>query len=173
MRRSRRRSAALRTWVSKSEWMRCAVRVPTAPANPHRMTSVRSAEPPARRQRIGTRLGAENVARAADRMEEPGLSTGFQLSPEVRHEDLDGVRGREGVVAPHLLEEALAGDHDALVAHEVLEELELALRQLDLAPRPAPLVGVGGRRRVPDDEGSRAARRGPAQQDPPGGGRAP
>src|SRR6185312_1926839 len=166
MRRSRRRSAALRTWVSKSEWMRCAVSVPTAPANPHRMTSVRSAEPPARRQRIGTRLGAENVARAADRMEEPRLSTGFQLSPEVRHEDLDGVRGREGVVAPHLLEEALAGDHDALVAHEVFEQLELALRELDLALGPAHLVGVRVQGQVADDEGRRAARWAAAQQRP-------
>ncbi len=32
------------------------------------MTSVNSAEPPASRQRIGSRLYAEDVARAADRM---------------------------------------------------------------------------------------------------------
>ena len=44
-----------------------------------RMTSVSAAEPPARRQRIGTRLYAEYVTRAADRMEEPRLATGFQL----------------------------------------------------------------------------------------------
>src|SRR3712207_8401348 len=50
------------------------------------------AEPPARRQRIGRRLYAEDVARAADRMKEPGLATGFQLPAEVRHEDRKSTR---------------------------------------------------------------------------------
>src|SRR5918997_1020304 len=162
--RSRRRSAALETWVSKSEWMRSVVSVPTAPAKPQRMTSVRSAEPPARRQRIGTRLGAENVARAADRMEEARLATGFQLPSQVGDEDLDGVRGRERVVAPDLLEEPLARHHDALVAHEVLEELELALGELDLAVGAPDLVGVGVQRQVADDEGGRAPGRAAPQQ---------
>src|SRR5215210_5136699 len=139
-RRSRSRSAALRTCVSKSEWIRPVVSVPTAPAKPQRITSVSSADPPARRQRIGTRLGAENVARAADRMEETWLSTGFQLSPQIGDEDLDRVRRRERVVAPDLLEQALARHHDALVAHQVLEQLELALGQLDLAVGAPDLV---------------------------------
>src|SRR5215217_9258354 len=47
------------------------VRTPTIAANPHRITSVSAAEPPASRQRIGSRLYAEDVACAADRMEEP------------------------------------------------------------------------------------------------------
>jgi hypothetical protein len=44
------------------------VRTPTIAANPARITSVSAAEPPASRQRIGTDLYAENVARAADRV---------------------------------------------------------------------------------------------------------
>ncbi len=64
-----------------SNWVRTwrSVSTPTMAAKPARMTNVSAAEPPARRQRIGTRLYAEYVARAADRMEEPRLATGFQL----------------------------------------------------------------------------------------------
>src|SRR5579875_2254295 len=100
-------------------------------AKPERMTKVRTAEPPARRQRIGTRLYAENVPRAADRMEEARLATGFQLSPQVGDEHLDRIRHRERVIAPHLVEQALARDDDPLVPHQVLEQLELALGQVD------------------------------------------
>src|SRR6478672_13527241 len=95
------------------------------------MTSVSSAEPPARRQRIGRRLYAEDVPRAADRMEEPRLATGFELPSQVGDEDLDRVRDRQGVVAPHLVEQLLARDDHPPVAHEVLEQLELALGELD------------------------------------------
>src|SRR5215217_3039133 len=113
--------------------MRPVVSTPTIAAKPQRMTSVSSAEPPARRQRIGRRLYAEDVARAADRMEESRLATGFELPSQVGHEDLDRVRDREGVVAPDLVEQLLARDHQPLVAHQVLQQLELALRELDLA----------------------------------------
>src|SRR5215210_2751796 len=110
--------------------MRRVVRTPTIVAKPHRITSVRTAEPPASRQRIGRRLYAEDVARAADRMKEPGLTTGFKLPAQVGHEHLDGVRDGERVVAPHLVEQLLARDDEPLVAHQVLEQLELALREL-------------------------------------------
>src|SRR5579875_2807399 len=103
------------------------------PAKPARMTKVSTAEPPARRQRIGTRLYAENVARAADRMEEARLPIGFQLPSEVGYENFDRVGHRERVIAPHLVEQALARDDDPLVAHQVLEQLELALGEIDRA----------------------------------------
>src|ERR1044072_6398613 len=106
------------------------------------MISVSAAEPPASRQRIGCRLYAEYVARAADRMEESRLATGFKLPSEIRDEDLDGVRDRERVIAPHLVEQLLAGDHQALVAHQVLEQLELALREVDLPALARHLAGV-------------------------------
>ena len=63
-------------------------------------------QPPADRDR----LYAENVARAADRMEEPGLAIRFQLPSQVGDEHLDRVRHRERVIAPDLVEQALAGD---------------------------------------------------------------
>ena len=61
------------------------------------------------------------------------LAAGLELAPQVGDEDVDGVRRRERVVAPDLLEQALARDDEALVAHQVLEQLELALGQLDRA----------------------------------------
>src|SRR5436305_7273757 len=115
------------------------VSVPTITANPHRITSVSAAEPPARRQRIGWRLYAEYVPRAADRMEEARFPTGFELPSQVRDEDLDRVRDRERVIAPDLVEQLLARDHEPRVAHEVLEELELALGELDPALAAAHL----------------------------------
>src|SRR3954454_20186766 len=123
--------------------MRRVVSTPTMVAKPQRITSVSAAEPPASRQRIGSRLYAADVARAADRMEEARLSTGFELPSQVGDEDLDRVGDRERVVAPDLVEQLLARDHEPLVAHEVLEELELALREVDLAIPARHLVGVG------------------------------
>src|SRR5215210_6046013 len=120
--------------------MRPVVSTPTIAAKPQRMTSVSSADPPARRQRIGRRLYAEDVARAADRMEESRLAIGFELPAQVGHEHLDRVRDRERVVAPHLVEQALAGDHEPLVSHQVLEQLELALGEVDLALGAEDLV---------------------------------
>src|SRR4051812_16276858 len=101
-------SAASATCWLKSAWIRRVVSTPTMTANPSRITSVSTAEPPASRQRIGRRLYAEDVACAADRMKEPWFATGFELSAEIRDEDLDGVRDRERVVAPDLVEQPLA-----------------------------------------------------------------
>src|SRR3954447_11277772 len=144
--------------------MRLEVSPPTAPAKPHRMTSVRSADPPARRQRMGICLGAEYVACAADRMEETRLIAGFQLPSKVRYEDLDGVRRCKRIVAPYLLEEPLSRHDDALVAHEVFEQLELALGEVDLATLAPDLVRVRVELQVADDERRAPARRPAAQQ---------
>src|SRR5947209_906967 len=124
------------------------VSVPTITAKPHRITSVSAAEPPARRQRIGWRLYAEYVARAADRMEESRFPTGFELPSQIRDEHLDRVGDRERVVAPHLVEQLLARDDQPLVAHQVLEQLELALRELDLAIAPRHFMGIRVERQV-------------------------
>src|SRR5919108_2321018 len=148
----------------KSERSWRVVSTPTIAANPSRMTSVSAAEPPARRQRIGSRLYAEDVSRAADRMEEPRLATGFQLPSQVGHEHLDRVRDRERVVAPHLVEQLLAADDEALVAHQVLEQLELALGEVDLPVPARDLVGVGVEHEVADAERGHAARGPSAQQ---------
>src|SRR3954471_16214592 len=140
------------------------VSVPTMTANPHRITSVSAAEPPASRQRIGWRLYAEYVARAADRMEEARFPTGFELPSQVRDEDLDRVGDRERVVAPHLVEQLLAGDHEPLVAHQVLEQLELALGELDRAVSSRHLVRVGVQREIAHAQRGHAARRPPPEQ---------
>src|SRR3954470_17514520 len=132
-------------------------------AKPSRITSVSAAEPPASRQRIGWRLYAEYVPRAADRMEESRLATGFELPSQVGHEHLDGVRDRERVIPPNLVEQLLAADHQALVAHQILEQLELALREVDLTVAPSHLVGVGIEREVADPERGHPAR-GPAPE---------
>src|SRR3954453_4325335 len=144
--------------------MRLEISPPTAPAKPQRMTSVSSADPPARRQRMGICLGAEYVACAADRMEETRLIAGFQLPSKVRYEDLDGVRRCERIVAPYLLEEPLSRHDDALVAHEVFEQLELALGEIDLATLAPDLVRVRVELQVADDEPRTSARRPAAQQ---------
>src|SRR6478735_7540048 len=128
------------------------------------MTSVRAAEPPARRQRIGWRLYAEYVARAADRVEETRLATGFKLPSEVRDEDLDRVRDREGVIAPDLVEQLLPRDHKALIAHQVLEQLELALGEVDLARIARDLMRVRVQGEIADAQRGHAARRAAPQQ---------
>src|SRR5215211_3482627 len=156
--------AAASTSRLKSASICRVVSTPTIVAKPSRITSVSSAEPPASRQRIGSRLYAEDVACAADRMKEPGLATGFQLPPQVGHEHLDRVRDRERVVAPDLVEQLLARDHQPLVSHQVLEQLELALRELHTALAPVHLVRVGVQREVADPQRRHAARRAPAQE---------
>src|SRR5690242_2031066 len=123
------------------------------------MTRVSRAEPPASRQRIGTRLYAEDVARAADRMEEARFATGFQLPSQVGDEDLDRVGDRERVIAPHLVEQLLARDHQPLVAHQVLEQLELTLSEVDLPVLARDLVRVGVEREIADAQRGHAARR--------------
>src|SRR5437868_3016218 len=162
--RPARSSAAERTWLLKSARIRRVVATPTMAANPMRITSVRTADPPASRQRIGRRLYAEDVARAADRMEEPRLATGFELPSQVRDEHLDRVGDRERVVTPHLVQQPLARHDDALIAHEVLEQLELALGQLDGSIRADDLMGVGVEPQVADDQRRGAPRRPAAQQ---------
>src|SRR6185436_6061743 len=103
-----------------------------ATAKAERMTSVSPADRSARRHRIAIRSSTQDVPRAADGVQQARLAAGFELAAQVGDEDLDRVGGREGVVAPDLFEQALARHHDALVAHEVLEQLELALGQVDL-----------------------------------------
>src|SRR5437763_1300149 len=84
-----------------------AVRTPTSVAKAARITNVSAAEPPASRHRIGSVLYAENVARAADRMEEPRFTTGFKLPSQIGHEHLDGVGHRKRVVAPYFVKQTL------------------------------------------------------------------
>src|SRR3712207_840023 len=164
VRRRERSSAASSTCRLKLFSIWREVSRPTITAKPQRITSVSAAEPPAIRQRIGSRLYAQDVARAADRMEDARLATGFELPTEIGHEHLDRVRDGERVVAPDLVEQLLARDHEPLVAHQVLEQLELALGELEGAVAAADLVGVRVEQQVAHAQRGHAARRAPPQQ---------
>src|SRR5271167_4403610 len=111
--------------------MRCTVNDPIAIANAHRITNVSSAETPARRTRIGSRsklaetralarrrarvrLRTKDVAGPPDRVQQAWLTLGLELAAQIGDEHLDRVRGGEGVIAPDLIEQALARDDDAL-----------------------------------------------------------
>src|SRR6202035_3284622 len=174
-------SAVERTWRLKSARMRWTVREPMATAKAHRMTNVSTAETPARRRRIGSRsklpdrrvvtrpsaarpLRAKDVAGSPDRVQQARLPLGLQLAAKGGDEHLDRVRGGEGVIAPHLVQQALARDDDALVAHQVLEQLELTLGEIDRPLAADHFVGVDVQRQVADPQGSRAARRAAAQE---------
>src|SRR3954463_996685 len=158
------RSAASAVCSLKSSRMRRWVSSPTATAKVHRIAKVSPAEVIARRQRMGRRSSTQDVPRAADRVQQPRPAAGLELAPQVGDEDLDRVRLREGVVAPDLVEQPLARDDDALVAHQVLEQLELALRELDAALAAVDLMGVGVEREVACGQRGGAARRPAAQQ---------
>src|SRR5215211_3867354 len=140
----------------KSLFSRSVARRPTTTAKTMRIASVRPADTAASRQRMGQRRGARitastpgaplvcsggfilrarrphHVPGAALRVKHARLAARFELASQVRDEDVDGVRERHRVVAPDLLQQPLAGDHEALVAHQVLEQLELAVGELDL-----------------------------------------
>ena len=174
-------SAVSCTWWLKSERMRCTVSEPIATAKraqDHERQQRRDArEADADRQPVEARrqsragalhgarsLRAKDVAGSPDRVQQARLALGLELAAQVRDEHLDRVRRGEGVIAPHLVEQALAGDHDALVAHQVLEQLELALGQLDRALAARDLVRVGVEQQIADAQRRGAAWRAPAQQ---------
>src|SRR4029450_6669587 len=153
--RSERLSTAAASSLLKSERTREEVTWPITTAKAERMTSVRPADSSARRHLMGTPSSTQHVPRATDGVQQPRLAAGLELAAQVRDEDLDRVRRRERVVAPDLLEQALAGHDDALVAHEVLEQLELAAGEVDVAPAASDLVRVGVERKVAyDDRGA-------------------
>src|SRR3954447_14268394 len=158
------RSAASAVCSLKSSRMRRWVSSPTATAKVHRIANVSPAEVMARRQRMGRRSSTQDVPRAADRVQQSRLAAGLQLAPQGGDEDLDGGRLRARVVTPHLVEQALARDDDALVAHQVLEQLELALGELDAPVGAVDLVRVGIELEVARGQRRGAARRAAAQQ---------
>src|SRR5690348_2595805 len=168
------RISAARVWVApltsplKSARMRLLATLPMTPPKTSRMMRVRPAEVAASRQRTGqlrgrrqrgrprpekrlvrgTALLLENVAGAPFGVEETRLAARLELAAQIGDEDVDRVRRRGRVVAPDLVEEALARDDQALVVHEEFEQLELPVGQLDLALAALDLAGVGIEREV-------------------------
>src|SRR3954451_2934857 len=107
---------------------RCSRRAPSR---------ARRRPPPTRRTTAraggGSSLLPEDVADAADRVQEPRLALGFELAAQVADVDLERVRARAEVIAPDALEDLPAGEHLAGVAEEELEHEELRAGELDRA----------------------------------------
>src|SRR4051812_23615763 len=177
---------ALRTSLLKSSRIRWVAICPIAPPKRRRINRVRPAETEARRQRTGQERGRrkrrpkrpspfaappialslEDVAGTAFGVQQAGLAARLELAPQVGDEDVDRVRRRHRVVAPDLVEQALAGDDQALVAHQELEQLELPVGQLDLALAAVNLARVGVEDEIAHLHRGGAARRAAAQQRP-------
>src|SRR6202012_1104801 len=172
-----RLSTALWTSSLKSSRIRVVAIWPIVPPKISRITSVRPEETEARRQ--DARAAAprprcccvrrrpsvfEDVPRAAFGVEEAGLAARLELASQVGGEDVDRVRRGHRVGSPDFVGQTLAGDDQALVAHQELEQLELAVGELDFALAAVDLAGVGVQLQVADLERGGAARRPTAQQ---------
>src|SRR4051812_42039454 len=92
------------------------------------------------------------------------LTLGLELAPQVGDEHVDGVGLAERGIAPDLLEQLVARDHQSLVAHHELEELELAGGELEQAIAAGGLVRGRVELQVADDQRRAAPRRAPAQE---------
>ena len=67
-----------------------------------------------------------------------------ELLAQLRDVDLDRARLAGRAEAPHRLQQLIARDHLAGVAQQVLEQVELALGELDLRAVDAHLAGAAG-----------------------------
>src|SRR5690554_2979489 len=91
--------------------------------------------------------GAQHVADAALGVDE-GLGLGavgprrIDLAAQIADVGLDDGRLPAPAVLPHVVEDLRLGQHATGVDHEVAQQLELGGGQVDLAARPAHLVGV-------------------------------
>src|SRR5258708_7617711 len=118
--------------------------IATTAATANAATSVRRVWKLRLRARAPTYCLTERVADTADGVDEPGLALGLELAPEIRHVDLQGVGAGAEIVAPHLLEDPRAGEDDARVADEQLQEPELGAGELQLALAAAHLHRLQG-----------------------------
>src|SRR5919202_5276431 len=102
---------------------------------PTRFATANAPQAISSRVSLSVRKPVPRVADGLDRRLRPELLA----QPADAH--LDDVRARVEVVAPHLGEQALAADDLAWVEREVVEEAELAIRQISravLQVRPPP-----------------------------------
>ena len=80
-------------------------------------------------QAVSTRLGRGNaIAGIPHRLDRLGAAELLAQSP---HADVDDVRARIEAVAPHLRQEAFAAHDLAGMRDEVIEQPELAIREVD------------------------------------------
>src|SRR5690348_15585755 len=76
----------------------------------------------------------------------------LEFLAEPQHVGVDRPGGGKLLVAPHLVEEAVAGDHLAAVLDEIAEEVELLARQPHLATRAEGLAAAEADPHVPERE---------------------
>src|SRR5689334_5658063 len=76
-------------------------------------------------------LRPENIPYAANRVEQLGFERAVDLLAQAADEDVDDVGLRVEVVLPHVRQDHRFRDDDAGMAHQVLEEGELARTQVD------------------------------------------
>src|SRR5579871_6605372 len=115
--------------------------MPPTPRTPRRRSR------PARAGTGRSRL-SQCVAHSADGVQVARLALAFGLAPEVADVDSERVGARVEVVAPHAVQEELAGEDLARVAHEQLEEVELDPGQGERAPGPCRLAGAEVEREI-------------------------
>src|SRR5262245_46119975 len=97
----------------------------------------------ARRSALGGEL--KHVPRAAYRAQHRLVAIAVELPSKVRHVDIDDIGLVEGDrrLSPDVLHDRRAGDRVAGVAHEILEQGELPLRESE---PPLATVGLAGDR---------------------------
>ena len=144
-----------RSSLSKLPLTRRSATVPTTIANSSRTKNSAAAETIAslnltgrRAARSGSRTFTlpQHVAGAAHGVQQARLAPRLELAAQVGDEDVDRVGLGERVVAPDVVEEGLARDDEPGVAHQVLEQLELAGGEVDLPVAATDLAGVSGLR---------------------------
>ena len=77
------------------------------------------------------------------------LAVRLELAAQVADVDLERVRARPEVVAPHVLEDLRAGEDLARVVHQQFQQQELGAGELDAAARRGGRCGRPGRARCP------------------------
>src|SRR4051812_22142120 len=109
---------------------------------------------------------AEAVSGAAHRLELRHAERAIDLVAQVADVDVDDVRAVLVVVVPGVLEQLVAREHLARVAHERLQKLELLRRQRDLGAAAPHAPGRGIQPQVADLQDGRALHRPAAGQRP-------
>src|SRR5947207_691627 len=99
------------------------------------------APPAAAMPGFSRRRDPQDVADAADRVDQPGLAPD-QLAPQVADVGLDDVAIAAEAVVPDVVEDLGPAQHPARVDHQVAQQLELVRRQSDLGARAPHLVAV-------------------------------
>ena len=162
------------TLSSRLAWRRRYANSPAAPST----SSMATANAAVSRSRIGTRLRrppvpAEPVAQPADRLDRLQAERPVDLLAQVADVHLDDVRALLEAEVPGRLEQLHLRQHMAGVAHEGLQQRELARGQLDLAVAAPDRAGgrIEPERAGPEHGGPPRRRR--AGRAPAGGPRAP